>query len=164
MSDATSRHDERRDADENAARIAGVAPADTLSPADRYQELFVAVQTARVFADSKTFVDCAPLDAPEAILDAYRVRCSIPEFDLRAFVDEHFVTEHPPASKYVSDPDRTLLEHIDGLWDVLTREPREHPTRSSLLTGRRTIGCPYVRPSPCTPTLRTSASSTTGHY
>src|SRR5262249_61870894 len=34
---------------------------------------------------------------------------------------------------------------------------------SSLETGRSTIGCPYVRPSPCTPTLRTSASSTTGN-
>ena len=34
---------------------------------------------------------------------------------------------------------------------------------SSLETGRSTIGWPYVRPSPWTPTERTSASSTTGH-
>src|ERR1700710_1511125 len=34
---------------------------------------------------------------------------------------------------------------------------------SSLDTGRSTTGWPYVRPSPCTPTERTSASSTTGH-
>ncbi|SNU83350.1 alpha,alpha-trehalase TreF [Pandoraea sputorum] len=42
------------------------APSDILTPDDRYQELFVAVQTQRVFADSKTFVDCAPSLAPEA--------------------------------------------------------------------------------------------------
>lgn len=34
---------------------------------------------------------------------------------------------------------------------------------SSELTGRSTIGMPYVRSSPCTPTECTSASSTTGH-
>lgn len=42
-------------------REASRAPeADFRTPADRYQELFVAVQRERVFADSKTFVDCAP--------------------------------------------------------------------------------------------------------
>ena len=30
-----------------------VSAADTLTPADRYQELFVAVQTQRVFPDSR---------------------------------------------------------------------------------------------------------------
>ncbi len=34
---------------------------------------------------------------------------------------------------------------------------------SSLVTGRSTTGWPYDRPSPWTPTERTSASSTTGH-
>ena len=51
-----------------------VSAADTLTPADRYQELFVAVQTQRVFPDSKTFVDCAPRQHPERILEAYRAR------------------------------------------------------------------------------------------
>ncbi len=142
MSDATSRHDGRRDADENAARIAGVAPADTLSPADRYKDLFVAVQTARVFADSKTFVDCVPLQAPEAILDAYHARSVQAGFDLVRFVHGHFRAEHPPESHYVSDPDQPLVAHIDGLWDVLTRHPSEHPGRSSLLP----LPHPYVVP------------------
>ncbi len=124
---------QRRDAEENAERVARVAPADTLSPADRYQELFVAVQTARVFPDSKTFVDCAPLGDPEDILEAYRATHGRGDFDLARFVEEHFVTEHPPESLYVSDPDRPLRDHIDLLWDVLTRKPREHPTGSSLL-------------------------------
>ncbi len=117
----------------HAQAAARAAPADTLSPAQRYQELFEAVQTQRVFADSKTFVDCAPLADPDDILEDYRAHCEDEGFDLAAFVHAHFRPEHPPRSAYVSDPDRTLTEHIDGLWDVLTRVPREHPTRSSLL-------------------------------
>ena len=53
-----------RDADAHVARGGAFAPADPLSPADRYQELFTAVQGARVFADSKTFVDCIPCARP----------------------------------------------------------------------------------------------------
>ncbi len=136
------RDNARRDDDDNNARAAAVAAADPLSPADRYGELFVAVQSTRVFADSKTFVDCAPLQAPEDILAAYRAQQALPGFDLAAFVHAHFRAEHPPASHYVSDPDQTLRAHIDGLWDVLTRQPREHPGRSSLLP----LPNPYVVP------------------
>lgn len=117
----------------NADRLAAVAPADTLSPADRYQELFVAVQKGRVFPDSKTFVDSVPLADPEDILAHYRLECSNEGFDLPAFVKQHFRPEKPPANEYISDPDRTLAQHIDHLWDVLTREPRKHPPKSSLL-------------------------------
>jgi alpha,alpha-trehalase len=129
-----SAHDQaRRHAEDNAIRVASVAPADTLTPADRYQELFVAVQTARVFPDSKTFVDCAPLRPPEEILEAYRACEALPDFDLGRFVQQYFRREVPPENCYVSDPDQALVGHIDGLWDVLTRHPREHPSRSSLL-------------------------------
>lgn len=131
-----------RNAEDNAAKVAAVAPADTLTPADRYQELFVAVQAGRIFADSKTFVDCAPLHDPEDILGAYRARKSAPDFNLAAFVHTHFRLDHPPKSRYISDPERSLVEHIDYLWDVLTRQPREHPVRSSLLP----LPNPYVVP------------------
>lgn len=117
----------------HAQAAARAAPADTLSPAQRYQELFVEVQTRRVFADSKTFVDCAPLGDPHDILEEYRAHCHEEGFDLARFVHAHFREEHLPGHQYLSDPDRPLLEHIDRLWDVLTRIPREHPTRSSLL-------------------------------
>src|SRR3546814_14611002 len=55
------------DRDNAEAKVAHVAPADTLTPADRYQELFVEVQMSCVFDDSKTFVDCAPRRDPEQI-------------------------------------------------------------------------------------------------
>jgi alpha,alpha-trehalase len=37
-----------------------------------FQELFVAVQTAGIFPDSKTFADAVPKEPPERILAAYR--------------------------------------------------------------------------------------------
>jgi alpha,alpha-trehalase len=110
-----------------------VSQADTMTPADRYQELFVDVQMSRVFEDSKTFVDCVPRRHPEQILEEYRSRCTGPDFDISAFVRENFEQEEVPPNCFVSDPNRTLREHIEHLWAVLTRHPREHPERSSLL-------------------------------
>lgn len=122
---------------QNSARpandVTGVSEADTLTPADRYQELFVDVQMSRVFEDSKTFVDCIPLKDPEHILETYRNTCFTPDFDLHAFVHDHFATAEVPPNCFVSDPNRTLEQHIDNLWSVLTRRPKEHPVRSSLL-------------------------------
>ncbi|HET8790913.1 MAG TPA: alpha,alpha-trehalase TreF, partial [Modicisalibacter sp.] len=109
------------------------AQADPVTPADRYAELFVDVQCQRVFADSKTFVDCEPRQAPERILADYRARKDAPGFDLSAFVHEHFTHREVPASDYVSAPNQSLVAHIDGLWDVLTRHPQRPPKYSSLL-------------------------------
>ena len=125
---------------DRALSSGGMAPgvehlpvADVLSPADRYQELFTAVQSGRVFADSKTFVDCVPNRDPAAILRLYRSERTQPGFDLARFVGRHFAPEPTPSSEYVSEPGQSLGAHIDGLWRVLTRRPDEHAGRSSLL-------------------------------
>ncbi len=115
---------------------------DTISPADRYQELFVAVQSGPVFADSKTFVDCAPVGEPAAILQAYRDQFRRPDFELAAFVDRHFDVTHPPKSEYQSEPGQGLCAHIDSLWPVLTRDPRQHAANASMLH----LPEPYVVP------------------
>lgn len=113
--------------------VAGIALADTLTPADRYHELFIEVQLQHVFDDGKTFVDLVPHGDPRALLDQYRAQQHDAGFDLRAFVREHFDVDGMPGDGYVSDPSKSLAQHIDGLWDVLSREPREHPPLSSLL-------------------------------
>jgi alpha,alpha-trehalase len=107
--------------------------ADDRTPRDRYEELFVAVQDARIFEDSKTFVDCAPHGPPERILADYRAICTRADFNLAAFVHAHFSPQHAVAKAYVSPAGQSLAAHIDALWDILTRRPSEHPTRSSLL-------------------------------
>ncbi|WP_237169952.1 alpha,alpha-trehalase TreF [Pandoraea faecigallinarum] len=122
--------------------VAHSAPADVLTPGDRYQELFVAVQSQRIFPDSKTFVDCAPLLAPQEIMRRYRENAAKPGFDLAQFVASYFTLERIPPSDYVADPAQGLVEHIDSLWNVLKREPGKHPADSSLLPLPR----PYVVP------------------
>lgn len=124
-------------------RQAAQAPApDRLSPADRYQELFVAVQAGGVFDDSKTFVDCAPRAAPAAILEAYRAEHRQSGFDLAAFVHRFFEPTAPPRSEYASRPGQGLCAHIDALWSVLTRHPRRHAAHASALQ----LPKPYVVP------------------
>ncbi|HET6431523.1 alpha,alpha-trehalase TreF [Dyella sp.] len=126
----------------HAERVATLPKADTLTPANRYQELFEAVQRGRVFDDSKTFVDCVPRLVPQQILDNYRREREAEGFDLSAFVHAHFLVEQAPRTHYVSDPDQSLCAHIDGLWSVLTRQPQELPPNGSLLP----LPKPYVVP------------------
>ena len=113
--------------------IEGLPASDALTPADRYLELFEAVQSARIFTDSKTFPDCAPRMDPLDILIRYRKLQGKPGFDLRKFVVSHFWLPDNTDSDYVSDPSSSLKDHIDNLWPVLTREPQDHIPWSSLL-------------------------------
>ncbi len=122
--------------------IEGLPASDALTPADRYLELFEHVQAARIFADSKTFPDCAPKMDPLDILIRYRKVRRKPDFDLRRFVDQHFWMPESHHSEYVSNPSHSLKEHIDSLWPVLTREPHEHLPWSSLLA----LPQPYIVP------------------
>lgn len=122
---------------------AAATPApDTLTPADRYAELFIAVQTSGVFPDSKTFVDCAPRLHPETILARYRDQRGDAGFDLGTFVRENFEPVHCLSSDWRSPPGLPLRDHIEALWPKLTRHPAQHPRKSSLLQLPR----PYVVP------------------
>ncbi len=127
---------------ERAKRAAQAPEPDRLSPADRYLELFTAVQRGRVFDDSKTFVDCAPRCAPRAILKAWRLENPQPGFDLKDFVHRYFRVIQPRASDYHSVRGQPLLKHINDLWPVLTRHPETHPPHASLLQ----LPQPYVVP------------------
>lgn len=113
--------------------VASIPPSDVLTPADRYQELFVAVQSERIFNDSKDFVDCIPQRDPASILKRYRADHHAPGFDLKGFVSENFKHEPVHESHYVSDPNQTIIGHIDDLWAVLSRNPTGHPENGSLL-------------------------------
>jgi alpha,alpha-trehalase len=128
-----------RDKQEKAA---GCSAPDTKSPADRYQELFIAVQSGGVFPDSKTFVDCAPRFEPQTIVANYRAQYADAGFSLVRFVHEHFKSIQPAPSDYKSIPGQALGSHIESLWPTLTRHPAQHPQRSSLLQ----LPHPYIVP------------------
>jgi alpha,alpha-trehalase len=87
-------------------------------------------------------VDCAPRGEPPVILEAYRARCHAPGFDLAEFVHANFRAIHPAPSEYVSVPGQPIAEHIESLWQVLTRHPKVHPPHASLLQ----LPHPYVVP------------------
>jgi alpha,alpha-trehalase len=112
------------------------------TPDQDYAELFEAVQTGRVFADSKTFVDAVPREDPGTILAAFRAQADRPEFGLAQFVAEHF--ELPPPAKRVSEepPTEPLRERIDALWDLL-RRPADTGERGSSLIP---LPHPYIVP------------------
>lgn len=105
--------------------------------------LFHDVQMAAIFPDGKTFPDCIPKANLECIAEQYETEKTRQGFDLSAFVDAHF--ELPPVvgSDFLSNPARSPSQHIEALWDVLTRQPdTEPPAQSSLLP----LPNPYVVP------------------
>jgi alpha,alpha-trehalase len=120
-------------------------PSGTSHPAPPqavFQELFVAVQSARIFPDGKTFADAVPKESPERILAAYRREPPRSDEALKNFVDAHF-TLPPEATSAAAAPDHeSLLTHIDQLWNQLTRTTETAPPYSSLLT----LPYPYVVP------------------
>jgi len=119
------------------AVCAGAQPAlgdaQLRTPQQLFQELFVAVQSSQIFPDGKSFVDAVPKSAPNLILDEFRAQRPASPQALASFVAEHFTM--PAAARAApSPPDEVPLgEHIDRLWDVLTRSTPTAPLYSSLL-------------------------------
>ncbi|PRF41295.1 alpha,alpha-trehalase [Burkholderia multivorans] len=125
----------------SAATVPNATAATLLPPPSQlYGDLFVAVQTAQLYPDQKTFVDATPDTDPATIMQLYQQQKSQPGFSLKAFVDQHFT---PPAQGGVTPPpNQTLREHIDWLWPQLTRTTPTAPPYSSLIP----IAKPYVVP------------------
>jgi alpha,alpha-trehalase len=97
--------------------------ASVQTPADLYGPLFHQVQTRKLFADGKTFVDATPKRAPAAIMADYRARARFSDAELKRFVHANFVVpQDAPAAKTTTQ--RTdLATHIASLWPQLTRPP-----------------------------------------
>lgn len=85
--------------------------------------LFEDVQQQKVFADGKTFVDCIPKTSMDEILIAYEKEKQADGFDLKQFVLTHF--ELPKAFASDVQTATSVEQHIEQLWDVLTRQPDE---------------------------------------
>jgi alpha,alpha-trehalase len=111
-------------------------------PQALFGELFVAVQTAELYPDSKTFADAVPREAPEAILSEYRSARPDTPATLRRFVETHFVLPEDPPTVAAPTKQTTLSAHIDALWSPLSRMTPNAPPGSSLLP----LPKPYVVP------------------
>jgi alpha,alpha-trehalase len=112
------------------------------SPEVLFQELFVAVEQAQILPDSKAFADATPLDAPAAILADYRAQRPDTREALQAFVATHFALPTDAGSRPPSAAPLPIAQHIDLLWDQLTRRSESVPPYGSLLA----LPHPYVVP------------------
>ncbi len=120
-----------------AFAIAGLLAAGAADypqpPQVLFGELFVAVQTAAIYPDGKTFVDMVPDAAPGVILGEYHAAHPDSAATLKRFADAHFSLPEMPASVAATSAHATLIAHIDGLWGQLTRTTTTAPPWSSLL-------------------------------
>lgn len=101
-----------------------------LPPNERFGELFEAVQMNKVFPDGKTFVDCIPKKSTKEIMRAYNTAKDAPNFQLDQFIATHFDTPKKYASGFKADTSKTVSQHINSLWPVLTRQPDKDETGS----------------------------------
>jgi len=104
--------------------------------------LFESVQRQGIFPDSKTFVDAIPKTAPEEIRVEYERQRHNSNFDLKSFVKEHFTLPDDGPSSEIR-PAATMEEHIDQLWDYLSRQPDEGISEYSTLIP---LPHPYIVP------------------
>lgn len=88
-------------------------------------ELFEQVQLKSIYKDNKTFVDCVPKSSLSDIRERYESKKSDPSFDLSTFVHENFEEPGLITSSFHSDKSAAVSDHIDKLWDVLTRTPTD---------------------------------------
>ncbi|WP_425485208.1 alpha,alpha-trehalase TreA [Burkholderia guangdongensis] len=123
------------------ADVTHPAAASILPPPSRlYGDLFVAVQTAQIYPDQKTFVDAMPDTDPATIIKLYAQQKNQPGFSLKRFVDTHFA---PPVDRPVTPPpNQGLRAHIDWLWPRLTRTSVDASRYGSLIA----LPKPYVVP------------------
>jgi alpha,alpha-trehalase len=118
------------------------AAPSTEPPQQLFQDLFTAVQGARLYEDGKAFPDAVPHGSPAQILQQYHAARPATSAALKQFVEAHFTVPGEIAAA-ASVPDRvSIVAHIDALWNPLTRNSASVPAYSSLLA----LPDPYVVP------------------
>jgi alpha,alpha-trehalase len=107
-----------------ACRTTGVEPPNAeqrYDPSRHLGQLFHDIQLARLFPDSKTFVDARALVPPAQIASAYDKEKNEAGFSLRAFVERHFQMPQPVGGEFRADTSRAMEQHIRALWTSLIR-------------------------------------------
>ncbi len=103
-------------------------------------EVFKAVQMSSFFPDSKTFTDYIPKTDIGIIEVKFLAQRNEPDFNLAQFVAENFDKNPFESLEYHSDTTKAISEHLDGLWEILTREPAD--AQGSLIA----LPHPYIVP------------------
>jgi alpha,alpha-trehalase len=112
------------------------------SPQLLFADLFAAVQSAQLYTDSKVFPDAIPDAAPQEIMVQYHALHPDSPQALKRFVEANFTLPREATGVSSAPEHVSIIEHIDQLWDLLTRRTTSVPPNSSLLPLPR----PYVVP------------------
>lgn len=96
-------------------------------------DFFKEVQLSGIFPDAKTFVDSTPKRPVKEIIKLYKSAKDAEGFDLRDFVLTHYELPVVPVTGFKTDTAKSVQQHIDRLWPVLTRQPDEYDPLSSLI-------------------------------
>lgn len=129
----------------NILRSAASATVRTLepvrdSPDEMLGELFRMAQIHRVHPDGKTFVDQVPNRTARKIVKLYEKQSAEPDFDLTAFINEHFQEFAAATAESPSVLTKNPEDYIRSLWDSLLREAPK--SNGSLLA----LPKPYIVP------------------
>ena len=112
------------------------------TPDKIYKQLFVDLHLSGIWPDGKMIADAVAKLPPEEIVQAYAAEKSQSGFDLKYFFEQHFTVHDPAASTFQSDPNKSEQEHLQSLWDVLSR-PADNLVKGSSLIP---LPYPYVVP------------------
>jgi alpha,alpha-trehalase len=107
-----------------------------------FKGLFVAVQSAAIYPDGKAFADAVPNAAPDEILAQFHAARPDSPQALKGFTEAHFSLPSELSSAPSPPEQVSIISHIDGLWEPLTRRTQSAPPYASLLPLPR----PYVVP------------------
>jgi alpha,alpha-trehalase len=112
-----------------------------IRPDKDMESLFVSVQSAGIFSDSKSFADAIPNRDVQEIMDEYKSACILDGFDLKEFIERNFSFWKYMASEEQTEfPDIDL--HIEKLWNELRREDAQFTNVSSKIP----LPHPYIVP------------------
>ncbi len=95
-------------------------------------ELFIAVQTSKIFDDNKTFVDCSPIKSPAEILQAYNAQKAKKDFNLNDFVKANFKLP-PVLEKKQVDKKGDMIAHLKNHWKYLTRTAKSEEQYTTMV-------------------------------
>lgn len=82
--------------------------------------LFETVALSGIYSDGKTFVDSIPKADPCEILKAFENERYHPSFDLKTFVETHFLL--PPSSQIALPKASSMEGYIEKTWPLLRKE------------------------------------------
>lgn len=117
-------------------------PKVTLSPDERYGELFDSVMVNHVFEDSKTFLDLTPATPTDQVLSFFKNERKKPDFNWQVFINQAFTQAKRDSLAFESNTSISIESHINSLWSLLMR-PADSATLGSILP----IPKPYIASS-----------------